>query len=189
MKETINVMIDNYGTKDARYSLITSGSDATTEVDFTDDHKNVQAFKNIISAVQRPEGTPDLKKALDLAQTAFENTPSRPEAKKVLIVFIDQKSVNYPQVLTASGKRLEDAGVVVVPMAFGSLANVGELTRLAPSKGVVIEVKSEEDAAAIAQKIMDGAVEGKCWCFCLFLCFFVSLFLCFFVSLFLCFFV
>lgn len=162
MKDTMNVLVDNYGTKDARYSLITSGSEATTIIDFADDYKNTQGFKNAVARVQRPEGTPDLKKALDLAQVAFEKAPSRPGAKKVLVVFIDQRSVNYPQVLTTSGERLHKAGVVVVPVAVGSLADVGELTRLAPSKGVVIEVKSEEDADAIAQKIVSGAVQGEC---------------------------
>ena len=162
MKDTMNVLVDNYGTKDARYSLITSGSEATTIIDFADDYKNTQGFKNAVARVQRPEGTPDLKKALDLAQVAFERAPSRLGAKKILVVFIDQRSVNYPQVLTTSGERLHKAGVVVVPVAVGSLADVGELTRLAPSKGVVIEVKSEEGADAIAQKIMSGAVQGKC---------------------------
>ena len=162
MKDTMNVLVDNYGTKDARYSLITSGSEATTIIDFAGDYKNTQGFKNAVARVQRPEGTPDLKKALDLAQVAFERAPSRLGAKKILVVFIDQRSVNYPQVLTTSGERLHKAGVVVVPVAVGSLADVGELTRLAPSKGVVIEVKSEEGADAIAQKIMSGAVQGKC---------------------------
>ena len=160
MKNTINMMIDHYGTKDARYSLITSGSDARTKIDFRDDYKNAQEFKNVISTVQRPEGSPDLKKALDLAQAAFENVPSRPGSKKILIVMIDQKSVNYPQMLTSNAKRLEEAGILVVPVAVGSLANVGELTRLAPSKGVVIKMGSADDAVSIAQKIMAGAVEG-----------------------------
>ena len=163
MKNTTNVMIDHYGTKDVRYSLITSGSEARTKIDFSDDYKNAQDFKNIVSAVQRPDGSPDLEKALDLAQTAFENAPSQPGAKKILIVMIDQKSVNYPERLSASAKRLEEAGVVVVPVAVGSLANVGELTRLAPSKGVVIKVGSGDDAVTIAQKIMAGAVEGNYW--------------------------
>lgn len=162
MKDTMNVLVDNYGTKDARYSLITSGSEATTIIDFADDYKNTKGFKNALAIVQRPEGTPDLKKALDLAQVAFEKAPPQLGAKKILVVFIDQRSVNYPQVLTTSGERLHKAGVVVVPVAVGSLADVGELTRLAPSKGVVIEVKSEEGADAIAQKIMSGAVQGEC---------------------------
>ena len=89
---------------------------------------------------------------------------------------IDQKSVNYPQVLSASAKRFEEAGILVVPVAVGSLANVDELTRIVPSKGVVIKVSSSDDPAVIAQKIMGGAVNGECFR-CLLLCFFYILFL------------
>ena len=166
MKNTINVMIDSYSINDARYSLITSGSDAQTTINLSDDLKNAQAFKNAVTAAQRPEGNPDLRKALDMAQATFEIAPSRPGVKKILVVMIDQKSVNYPQVLSSSAKRLEDAGVVVVPVAFGALANIGELTRLAPSRGVVMKVKSDDDPGRIAQKIMHGVEEGKCCCCC-----------------------
>lgn len=167
MKNTINAMIDHYSTNDARYSLITSGSDAQTTIHLSDDLKSAQAFKDAVTAAQRPKGNPDLRKALDMAQATFKITPSRPGVKKILVVMIDQKSVNYPQVLVSSGKRLEDAGVVVVPVAFGALAHVGELTRLAPSRGVVIKVKGDEDPGRIAQRIMHGVTEGKCYCCCL----------------------
>ena len=162
MKNTISAMIDHYGTTNAKYSLITSGSDAKTVINFSDDYNSTQGFKNILSATERPVGSPDLKKAFDMAQVSFASAPFRPGAKKILIVMIDQTSVNYPQVFSASAKRFEEAGILVVPVAVGSLANVGELTRLTPSKGVVIRVSSYDDPAIIAQKIMDGAVDGGC---------------------------
>ena len=165
MKNTINVMIDHYGTTNAKYSLITSGSDAKTVIHFSDDYKNTQGFKNKINATERPVGSPDLKKSLDMAQASFASAPLRPGTKKILIVMIDQKSVNYPQVLSASAKRFEESGILVVPVAVGSLADVGELTRLTPSKGVVIKGSSDDDPTVIAQKIMDGAVDGGCFCF------------------------
>lgn len=177
MKNTINQMIDHYGTTNARYSLITIGSDAKTEIAFSDDYNNTQGFKNRVSETKRPLGSPDLKRALDAARRGFaEVASSRPGAKKILIVMIDQKSVNYPQVLSASAKRFEEAGILVVPVAVGSLANVDELTRIVPSKGVVIKVSSNDDPAVIAQKIMGGAVNGECFR-CLLLFFFYILFL------------
>ena len=178
MKNTINQMIDHYGTTNARYSLITIGSDAKTEIAFSDDYNNTQGFKNRVSETKRPLGSPDLKRALDAARRGFaEAASSRPGAKKILIVMIDQKSVNYPQVLSASAKRFEEAGILVVPVAVGSLANVDELTRIVPSKGVVIKVSSNDDPAVIAQKIMGGAVNGGCFrCFLLLFFFFTFCF-------------
>ena len=166
MKDTVAVIIDKYGTDDARYSLITSGREATTKIDFTDDYKDTQDFKDAISAVQRPEGTPDLKKALEQAKAAFDSAPSRPGAKKILVVLIDQKSVNYPQVLSSTAKSLEESGILVLPVAVGSLADLDELSRIAPSKGMVIQIDTDDDAAAIAQKIMSKAVPGKYCCYC-----------------------
>ena len=165
MRDATKVIIDKYGTEDARYSLITSGREASTKIDFTDGFKTAQDFKNAIDTVQRPEGTPDLKKALDQAMKLFEDAPPRPDAKKILVVLIDQKSVNYPQVLSASAKSLQNENILVLPIAFGSLADLDELTRLAPSKGVVIEIDNDEDAATIAQKIADDGVKGK-YCRC-----------------------
>ena len=161
MKDTTMVIIDEYGTEDARYALITSGREASTRIDFTDDFKNTQDFKNAINAVQRPEGSPDLKKALDQAEEVFENAPPKAGTQKVLVVLIDQKSVNNPQVLSASAKRLEERKILVLPVAVGSLADLDELSRLAPSKGIVIQVDDDEDGAAIAQKIMNDGVKGK----------------------------
>lgn len=161
MKDATKVIIDQYGTKHARYSLITCGREASTKIDFTDGFKTAQDFKNAVNAVQRPEGSPDLKKALDQAMKLFEDAPPRPDAKKILVVLIDQKSVNYPQVLSASAKSLQDKNILVLPIAFGSLADLDELTRLAPSKGVVIQIDGDEDGAAIAQKIMNDGVKGK----------------------------
>ena len=170
MKDATKDIIDKYGTDDARYSLITSGREASTKIDFTDGFKTAQDFKNAVNAVQRPEGTPDLKKALDQAMKLFEDAPPRPDAKKILVVLNDQKSVNYPQVLSASAKRLQDENILVLPIAFGSLADLDELTRLAPSKGVVIKIDDDEDGAVIAQKIMNDGVKGKyCYCCCLML--------------------
>ena len=166
MKDATKDIIDKYGTDDARYSLITSGREASTKIDFTDGFKTAQDFTNAVNAVQRPEGTPDLKKALDQAMKLFEDAPPRPDAKKILVVLNDQKSVNYPQVLSASAKRLQDENILVLPIAFGSLADLDELTRLAPSKGVVIKIDDDEDGAAIAQKIMNDGVKGKCCCCC-----------------------
>ena len=166
MKDATKDIIDKYGTDDARYSLITSGKEASTKIDFTDGFKTAQDFTNAVNAVQRPEGTPDLKKALDQAMKLFEDAPPRPDAKKILVVLNDQKSVNYPQMLSASAKRLQDENILVLPIAFGSLADLDELTRLAPSKGVVIKIDDDEDGAAIAQKIMNDGVKGKCCCCC-----------------------
>ena len=166
MKDATKDIIDKYGTDDARYSLITSGREASTKIDFTDGFKTAQDFKNAVNAVQRPEGSPDLKKALDQAMKLFEDAPPRPDAKKILVVLNDQKSVNYPQMLSASAKSLQDENILVLPIAFGSLADLDELTRLAPSKGIVIKFDDDEDGAAIAQKIMNDGVKGKCCCCC-----------------------
>ena len=168
MKDATKVIIDKYGTKDARYSLITSGREANIKIDFTDGFKTAQDFNNAVNAAQRPEGTPDLKKALDEARKLFEDAPPRPDAKKILVVLIDQKSVNYPQVLSASAESLQEENILVLPIAFGSLADLDELTRLAPSKGVVIQIDGDEDGAAIAQKITNDGVRGnfcrRCCC-------------------------
>lgn len=161
MKNATKVIIDKYGTKDARYALITSGREASTKIDFTDDYKNTEDFKNAINAVQRPEGTPDLKEALDQAKKVFDSAPPRSGATKLLVVLIDQKSVNYPQVLSASAKSLEERKILVLPVAVGSLADLDELTRLAPSKGIVIQIDDDENGDAIGQKIMNDGVKGK----------------------------
>ena len=161
MKDTVEVIVDEYGTKKTRYSLITCGQEASTKIDFTDNFRNTQGFKDAINAVVRPEGTPDLKNALDQAKKMFENAPPRPDAKKILVVLIDQKSVNSPQVLSVSAKEFEDSGITLLPVAVGSLADLDELSRLAPSKGIVIQIDDDDDGNAIAQKIINKGVKGK----------------------------
>ena len=170
MKDAVEVIVDEYGTKKTRYSLITCGQEASTKIDFTDNFRNTQAFKDAINAVVRPEGTPDLKNALDQAKKMFENAPPRPDAKKILVVLIDQKSVNSPQVLSVSAKEFEDSGITLLPVAVGSLADLDELSRLAPSKGIVIQIDDDDDGNAIAQKIINKGVKGKIGYFVDFFC-------------------
>lgn len=112
MRETVKHVIDMYGTDKIRYGLLVFGSSTSSKILFSDTYPD-KDLKRVLDNVRPTTGDPDIGKALRTAKKLFEDAPSRPNAKKVLVVIVDNKSVNGLEELKIVSRPLHDYGIKV----------------------------------------------------------------------------
>ena len=91
----------------------------------------------------------------------FKQAPSRPGAKKVLVVIMDKKSANGASEVKDAAKPLEDNNIKVVPVAIGSQASLSELEKITTNKKFMAIVGIDEDPERLGEEIMRKALKSK----------------------------
>ena len=125
-------------------------------------------LKAIIQSVMPSSGTPDLEKALLEAKKLFDGAGARPEAKKILLVVIDNKSGNEKVDIIEAAKPLISSGCWMVPVAV-AVEDKGvteECWLLNPLKNTTVEVPKTGNPQKIAKEITDKMKEGN-YMFCI----------------------
>jgi hypothetical protein len=85
IKETIKMIIDQYGTKKIHYAVIVYSNTATTKLNFDEREQLVddKELKNLIDSIPRGTGPPAVIEAIEEAKKLFESSAARPHAHKV----------------------------------------------------------------------------------------------------------
>lgn len=86
-------------------------------------------------------------------------TDLRPDAKKVLVIIIDNKSDNAEEEVREAAVLLENEKIRVIPVALGGEADIPELTNATLDKDDVVKADREDDPEKIADKIIMKASE------------------------------
>ena len=161
IKDTIKAVIDRYGKRDIRYSFILFGNIPSKIVRFAESELyTIELLKNQVDSFSSISGSA-LDKALDEARKMFEDT-ARPDAKKVLVVIMDQGQSNDPEKTKEKARDLRESGIKVVPVTLGEEANPDELTEITRNKENLVKVETDENPEKAAVKIMIKVLEGKC---------------------------
>lgn len=132
------------------------------EVNFTLDSPDPDALRKALETASQPSGDPDLQRALEEAKMMFEQAPSRPGAKKVLVVIMDNKSISDSSEVEQASKPVEDVNIVVVPVAVGPVAGLPELEKTTTNKKFMIIVGKDEDPETLGEEIMRKALKSEC---------------------------
>lgn len=172
MKEAISSITERYETSKIRYALLTFGTTVKREVDFTLDLPDPETLRKALASASQPSGEPDLQRALEEAKMMFKQAPSRPGAKKVLVVIMDKKSISDSSEVEQASKPLEDVNIVVVPVAVGPAASLPELEKTTTNKKFMIIVEKDEDPENLGEEIMRKALKSECLAFFHNLCLF-----------------
>ena len=158
MKDAIRVIIDKYGVLKIKYSLVVFGTAAAVQRPFGDSLPSREALKNSLDSISRLSGQPDLKKGLETSLALFKRT----NVKRVLVVIIDNKSVNSPQQLQEAIEPLERwKKVLIITVLVGNAADPKEMQVISPNKGYLVEVPRDQDPSSLAHKIMEKVFTGK----------------------------
>lgn len=161
MKDTLLSIVSEHGAVNIHYTVMSYGSVTRTVVDFQDTFPDEQALLQKLESLSAVGGTPDLDLALEDAMKAFESPGARPDAKKVLVFLVDNKSGSTEEDVLKSAMLLEEAGVKVIPVGIGSEVNREELEKTTPLKGNIIEVPTEESPEKLGKKIIDKVRESR----------------------------
>ena len=161
IKESLSSIAERYETSNIRYALLTFGDTVNREVNFTSDLPGPEALRKALARVSQPSGEPNLDAALQEAKTMFKQAPSRPGAKKVLVVIVDKKSASGASEVKDAAKPLEDNNIKVVPVAIGSQASLSELEKITTNKKFMAIIGIDEDPERLGEEIMRKAIKSK----------------------------
>jgi len=154
MKSTVNRIIQQYGITRIHYSVIVFGSSPTTHFDFSRTFPNKDDLIRVVSNLPKKSGDPDLAKALESVSKVYELKQVRPNAKKVVVVILDKKTVNTAKELNKNAVFLVDKGVLAICVGVGSSIDSKELQIITEEKRNIIEVGIAKDSNELAKEIM-----------------------------------
>lgn len=163
MQEAVTSIIEKYKKYDQiRYSILPFGTNPGLVTAFGEEVVNLDKLIENIMSISRPRGQPDVIKALERAEKLFDTAPPRPRAKKFLVIFVGSKSRNELEVLKKAAKPLEDKNIKAIAVAVGKEADPGQLIKLVPNKGNLIEgEKSYEDPKKLGDEVMVIVLKGE----------------------------
>jgi len=163
MQEAVTSIIEKYKKYDQiRYSILPFGTNPGLVTAFGEEVVNLDKLIENIMSISRPRGQPDVIKALERAEKLFDTAPPRPRAKKFLVIFVGSKSRNELEMLKKAAKPLEDKNIKVIAVAVGKEADPGQLIKLVPNKGNLIEgEKSYEDPKKLGDEVMVIVLKGE----------------------------
>ena len=161
MKSTVNRIIQHYGITRIHYSVIVFGSSPTTHFDFSRTFPNKDDLIRVVSRLPKKSGDPDLAKALESVKKVYELKQVRPNAKKVVVVILDSKTVNTPEELNEKAVVLVDNGVLAICVGVGSSIDLKELQLITEERRNVIEVGITKNPNELAKEIMAIILRSK----------------------------
>ena len=178
MRNTIFQFIEKYGAVNIHYSIIVYGDQLFRFVNFNHTFPpSAQELKMAIFSQPPLAAGPVLENVLEETLRIFNETESRPKAKKVLVVVTDKNSpVIDVDKLSGAVTPLENNGILVISVAIGAV-NRSELLVISPNPLDVISVDSNIDAGVLAQRIMERILRRKSFFVCCFVLLILTKFL------------
>ena len=161
MKDTLQSIMSTHGTGNIHYTVISYGAQTRRIVDFQDRFPDEEALIKQLQSLIAVGGTPDLDQALDEAKKVFEGPGARPNARKILIFLVDNKSGSTEEDVLKSAMSLEGEGVKVISVGIGSQVKREELQKTTPYKKNVLEVPAKENLETLGKKITNKIRESK----------------------------
>ena len=161
IQESIKSFIDTYGATNMRYSLMTFGNSPSILTRFAD-KQSPEDLKEIIESAKTSSGKPDLENMFSEASKLFEEAGARPDAKKFLVVFLDNKSGNEKDDLIKIALLSTEQECWVIPVAVGENVDVDELEPINPVKNATVVVPKAGDPKKTAEEIADKMKEREC---------------------------
>ena len=161
MKSTVNRIIAQYGITRIHYSVIVFGSSPTTHFDFSRTFPDKDNLIHVVSRLPKKSGDPDLAKALESVTKVYELKQVRPNAKKVLVVILDNKTVNTANQLNKNAVVLVDEGIFVIAVGVGNSIDSKELQIITEEKRNTIEVGITKNPDELAKEIMAIILRSK----------------------------
>ncbi|XP_078342944.1 coadhesin-like [Oculina patagonica] len=156
MQTTINNIVSQYDIFRIHYSVIVFGSVATTHIDFG---SNIPVKNDLIRRVARlpkSPGNPDLVQALQHAKRVYESQAVRPDARRFLVVIMDNASVNNRTDLNTAVTDLDNLDVVIIGVGIGNSVNPTDNEIITKDPRHIITVGINKSPDEIAKEILDA---------------------------------
>lgn len=161
MKKSIIDVVDTYGAGKVRYSVVLFGSVARLVVKFSDGALDPTRLKGAIGSLVPSSGAPALDEALERSFESFKDGEDRPNARKVLIVMLDNESGLQLSDIMLKARALETKNIRVITVGIGDSTNKEELETMASDNRDILLVPTSEPPSMLSKDIMVLVLTGK----------------------------
>lgn len=164
MKRTVQSIVEKYGVNRIHYSVIVFGSVAISHIDFSTSIPDRDELIRKVIGLPKSKDRPDLVKALEKAKQVFELQKVRPNAKKVLVVILDNASANNKRELKKAVHVLVNKSVLIIGVRVGSAVDPEQLEIITEEIRNVIRVRTDKNPDELAKEIMAIILRSKFLC-------------------------
>lgn len=156
MRTTINNIVSQYDIFRIHYSVIVFGAVATTHIDFASNIPDKNTLIRLVARLPKSPGNPDLVQALQHAKTVYESQAVRPDARRFLVVIMDNASVNNPGDLNTAVTDLDNLDVVIIGVGVGNSVNPTDNKIITKDPRHIITVGVNKSPDELAKEIIDA---------------------------------
>lgn len=161
MTKTVQSIVQTYGVDRIHYSVIVFGSVVTRHIDFATKIPDRATLVRKIAQIPKTSGTPNLVLALEEAKKVFELKQVRPNAKKVLVVILDNVSAGNKEELNRVVHVLENKSVLIIGVGVGQTINRPDLEIITEEIRNIITVGLSKNPDELAKEIMAIILRSK----------------------------
>lgn len=156
MRTTINNIVAEYDIFRIHYSVIVFGAVATTHIDFSSNIPDKDTLILRVSRLSKTPGDPDLVQALEHAKQVYESQNVRPEARRFLVVIMDNNPINNATDLNRAVTDLDNKDVVIIGVGVGSSVNRTYFEIITKDPRHIITVRVNKSPDELAKEIIDA---------------------------------
>lgn len=153
MKKMTQEILKQPRPSNTRYGFVTYDDEAQTRHALNVPKEILPLLLDIIPWLK--EGT-RVDKGVEKGIEVF-NEPSRPNAKKILIVFTNDRTTSSNQALDGARSKAEEAGVKIIVIGLGSRVDPAQIRRLVPDNDDVILVDVIGDEGEVNRRVKETA--------------------------------
>ncbi|XP_068760301.1 coadhesin-like [Montipora capricornis] len=155
IRKTINSIVLQYGVSRIHYSVIFFGSVATTFFDFSDAPPNQDDLIRQVSFLPKSDGSPDLVEGLKEAKRVYDLQEVRPNARRFLVVIMDNASVSNENALKVAVTELVNNSIFIIGVGIGSGINRTDLDLITREVQHTIIVGINKSPGDLAEEILN----------------------------------
>ncbi|CAH3122215.1 unnamed protein product [Pocillopora meandrina] len=163
IKKTINYIIGEYGCHSAKYCVVLHEDHKIIgNINFEERCTTEDALRARINQLQLPNSTSSLGEDLMATRGAFTNQTLGKEAKKVVVLFLND-SLSMVKASTGSPQLIEEIkemNINIFPVGIGEHAKLSELIKMATKDGTARHFGEFESHETLGTAVIQG-IEGK----------------------------
>ena len=161
MKRTVNKIIEDYGINRIHYSIIVFGRETTNHFNFSSTQPTKAKLIKLVDGLPESSGSPDLVSALEEVRRVYELQTVRPNAKKVLVVILDDTSVNEASALNRVVTVLVNKSIMIIGVGVGPSVSSSELRIITREVENIIRVNLNKPTDELAKEIIQAIFRSK----------------------------
>lgn len=156
MQTTINNIVSDYGIVRIHYSVIVFGSVATTRIDFGTNIIDKDELIRLVARLTKLPGPVNLDLALEDAKIVYQSQEVRPEARRFLVVIMDNNSVAKVDDVNTAVTDLDILDVVIIGVSIGNSTNATDFEIITKDPRHIITAGVNKSPVELAKEIIDA---------------------------------